>query len=304
MNFVTRIIWLILNVFCGAPLANILFVWAACDMQLPLIITNFISTYLPIFNPLFNVPYLHINQLSSSISAKLIFNAFLYSIFGFAHTLFAQEFVQTILGRFLFPKQTLRTIYCIIVSVTTFIIIGFWQHTHIQLWNWLPSTMNVYQQQLAMLIVFSIIYTPGNCIFFHSYRYKTFFKGLYVVIKFNPLEFCGMTQIFNRTESIGCPYSSSMKSEKRTTGTQTLITSGLFRLCRHPLYLFTIMAWTITPVMSLDRLAFIIYTCIYATIAIPIEERKLIEIFGDAYINYQQHTPAIIPFSFLKTKQN
>lgn len=119
-----------------------------------------------------------------------------------------------------------------------------------------------------------------------------------MLIKFNIFEFCGTKQIFDV-----CPYSSSIKSEQRTTGISTLITSGLFRLCRHPLYLFTMLAWTITPVMSLDRLAFIIYICAYASIGIPFEERKLIHIFGHDYIKYQQHVPAIIPFSILKTKQ-
>jgi protein-S-isoprenylcysteine O-methyltransferase Ste14 len=123
-------------------------------------------------------------------------------------------------------------------------------------------------------------------------------------MKFNPVEFCGVKQIFDKLESSGCPYSSSITPEKRTTGTPTLITSGLFRLCRHPLYLFTILAWTITPVMSLDRLAFIIYTCAYALIGIHFEERKLVQIFGRAYVDYQQRVPAILPFPILKTKQN
>jgi hypothetical protein len=164
MNSVTRGIWLILNLFFGAGLACTLFYWVACDMQMPLIIKNFISTYLPILSPLFDVPYVYINKLSSSVMGKLIFNAFLYGIFGFVHTLFAQEFVQTILGRFLFPQQILRTVYCMLVSVTVFIMMGFWQHTYIQIWNWLPSTMNIYQQQLVLLIVYSIIYAPGNFI--------------------------------------------------------------------------------------------------------------------------------------------
>jgi len=171
-----------------------------------------------------------------------------------------------------------------IVRVTAFIIMGFWQHTHIQLWNWLPSTMDIYQQQIVLLILYNILQGPG----------------WYVVIKFNPFDFCGMKQIFSKFENFECPYS----SEKRTTGTQTLVTSGLFRFCRHPLYLFTLLAWIITPVMSLDRLAFIIYTCLYASIGIRFEERKLIQIFGQAYIDYQQRVPAIIPFPISKTKQN
>jgi protein-S-isoprenylcysteine O-methyltransferase Ste14 len=125
-----------------------------------------------------------------------------------------------------------------------------------------------------------------------------------VIIKLNPFEFIGLKQLFDRLESIECPYSSTVKSEKRMMGNQTLVTSGLFRICRHPMYLTTILAWTITPVMSLDRLAFIIYTCLYGSIGLVFEERKLVQIFGQAYIDYQQRVPAIIPFSIWKTKQH
>ena len=101
-----------------------------------------------------------------------------------------------------------------------------------------------------------------------------------------------MKQIFeNRTES-------------RTTGFPKLVTSGLFRLCRHPLYLFTLLALSITPVMSLDRLMIIVYTYLYASIGIPIEERKLIDIFGQDYVDYQKRVPAVVPSFIQKTKQN
>ncbi|CAF2111812.1 unnamed protein product [Rotaria magnacalcarata] len=288
MNSIARIIWFLLNLLLGAAVARILFDWGACDMQMPLIYKNLISAHLPILNPIFNVPYVQINRLSSSVVAKLIFNGFLYAIFGFSHTFFAQEFVQATLARFLFPKQTLRTVYCIIVTVTAFIIMGFWQHTGIQLWNWLPSTMNNYQQQLVLLITYHIIFAPG----------------WYVIIKFNLFEFGGLKQIFSRIESAGCPYSLSANSETRTTGTANLVTSGLFRYCRHPLYFVTILAWVLTPVMSLDHFVLVIYTCLYVLIGIPFEERKLVQIFGPAYVDYQQRVPAIMPRFTSKTKKN
>ncbi|CAF3323575.1 unnamed protein product [Rotaria socialis] len=288
MNYIARIIWLLLSLSFGFAVARILFDWGACDMQMPFIYKNLISAYLPILNPIFNVPYVQISSLSTSVVAKLIFNGFLYAIFGFSHTFFAQEFVQAALARFLFPKQTLRTVYCMIATVTVFIIMGFWQHTGIQLWNWLPSTMNSYQQQLVLLVTHHIIFAPG----------------WYIMIKFNPFEFGGLQQIFSRAESAGCPYSSSANSETRTIGMPNLVTSGLFHYCRHPLYLITILSWVLTPVMSLDRFVLVIYTCLYALIGIPFEERKLVQIFGRAYVDYQQRVPAIMPRFTSKTKKN
>ena len=56
--------------------------------------------------------------------------------------------------------------------------------------------------------------------------------------------------------------------------------------------------------MSLDRLAIIIYICLYVIVGTPIEERKLIKIFGQPYVDYQRRVPTIIPFSMFKTKAN
>lgn len=162
MNLLSRSIWIFFNLFFGAPLAYTLFHWVACDMQMPLIIVDFVATYLPFLTPLFNVPYVHIQLFSSSIVAKLIFNAFLYAIFGFVHTFFAQEAVQTILRQYAFPPQTLRTVYCILSSITSFIIIGFWQHTHIQFWDLLPSTMSRYQRHIILLCCYHLTHLPGT----------------------------------------------------------------------------------------------------------------------------------------------
>ena len=162
MNSFARGIWLVLNLLFGGALASIIFVWVACDMRVPLVLTNFVSTYLPIWTPVFRVPYVHIDALSSSIVGKLLFNAFLFTIFGFCHTFFAQESVQAALNRLMFPKQTLRTVYCMVVSLTSLIVIGFWQHTNIQLWNWLPSTMSTNQQEIVLMIIYNIFFAPGN----------------------------------------------------------------------------------------------------------------------------------------------
>ncbi len=118
--------------------------------------------------------------------------------------------------------------------------------------------------------------------------------------KFNPFEFYGMKQLF----SYQCPYSSSIKTKERATGYPVLITTGMFRLCRHPLYLFMLLTLIITSVLSLDHLAIIIYSCPYLVIGNPIEERKFVQIFGGDYIDYQKYVPAIVPFINFKTKKN
>ncbi len=71
---------------------------------------------------------------------------------------------------------------------------------------------------------------------------------------------------------------------------------GLYRLVRHPLYLFSLLAIWPMSTMTEALLAFNICTTIYFVAGSVLEERKLATIYGEAYRSYQQRTPSIIPF--------
>jgi methanethiol S-methyltransferase len=68
----------------------------------------------------------------------------------------------------------------------------------------------------------------------------------------------------------------------------TLKTNGLYGFVRHPLY----FAWTFfvfgAPDMTMTRLTFALISTLYLAVAIPFEERSLIETFGQDYASYQK----------------
>jgi protein-S-isoprenylcysteine O-methyltransferase Ste14 len=74
-----------------------------------------------------------------------------------------------------------------------------------------------------------------------------------------------------------------------------LVTNGLYRSVRHPLYTFSLMILWFSPAMSMN--SFIIYAVltIYVLIGIFFEERKLLREFGQAYEQYKSVTPMLIP---------
>jgi protein-S-isoprenylcysteine O-methyltransferase Ste14 len=79
-----------------------------------------------------------------------------------------------------------------------------------------------------------------------------------------------------------------------------LITHGVYRFVRHPIYLGTIMACIGFPVYTTSLLGAVIMSLMIPVflIRIRMEEKLLIDEFGDAYRNYKETTNKLIPFIY------
>jgi protein-S-isoprenylcysteine O-methyltransferase Ste14 len=79
------------------------------------------------------------------------------------------------------------------------------------------------------------------------------------------------------------------------TSPPRLVTDGLYRYVRHPLYTCGLVIIWLTPIMTWNLLALIIGLTGYIIIGAYFEERKLLLEFGDAYAEYRQRTPMLVP---------
>jgi protein-S-isoprenylcysteine O-methyltransferase Ste14 len=81
--------------------------------------------------------------------------------------------------------------------------------------------------------------------------------------------------------------------EEEKTG--NLVTTGLYRSVRHPLYTFSLLLLWLSPSMSIN--SFLVYTglTLYVLIGTMFEERKLLREFGQAYADYRSSTPMLLP---------
>ena len=81
---------------------------------------------------------------------------------------------------------------------------------------------------------------------------------------------------------------------------QPLITDGLLGSVRHPIYSGTVLIvigfWLFSP--DLPTTVSVACIFVYLPIGIYLEEKKLIDEFGEQYIRYRKNTPAIFPNLF------
>lgn len=75
-----------------------------------------------------------------------------------------------------------------------------------------------------------------------------------------------------------------------------LVTSGMYRLTRHPLYTFSLLMVWMSPEMTNNSLTLYLGATLYTIIGAFFEERKLLKTFGAAYAEYRSATPMMIPW--------
>ena len=92
------------------------------------------------------------------------------------------------------------------------------------------------------------------------------------------LSFIGLRQLFEEEKS------------------GALVTRGLYRVVRHPLYTFGLLFIWLTPTVSQNSLTVYLGATIYTLIGAYFEEQKLRRIFGREYIDYAAGTPMFVPF--------
>ena len=69
----------------------------------------------------------------------------------------------------------------------------------------------------------------------------------------------------------------------------------LYKFVRHPIYLGFIIAFWAAPTMTVGHLLFAAVTTIYILLGIYLEEKDLVEMFGDQYREYRKRVSMLVP---------
>jgi methanethiol S-methyltransferase len=149
--------------------------------------------------------------------------------------------------------------------------------------RWIPAALvrTLYVWTASLLLAAAIVLwrTVGGELYQHTGWAAFAHAGI---------ELVGVGLIARATRAIDPLELAGIRQAVRRSADAPLQTTGPYRWVRHPLYLGWLLAVWGHPHMTGDRALFAAITTIYLAIAVPFEERSLVDSFGEAYREYQR----------------
>jgi methanethiol S-methyltransferase len=188
-------------------------------------------------------------------------NLVLMAIFALQHSVMARKPFKRWWTRFV-PPAVERSTYVLLSSLALALL--FWQ------WRPLPPMVwHIDNPEIALAVTgLSLL---GWVIVFSS----TFL--------INHFELFGLHQVSNNLTGQSMPV-------------PRFRTPVLYKFVRHPIYLGFIIAFWAAPTMTVGHLLFAAVTTAYILIGIMLEERDLVELFGDDYRRYRERVSMLVPW--------
>lgn len=190
-----------------------------------------------------------------------VVNLILLSIFAVQHSVMARRQFKEWWTQFV-PKSVERSTYVLLSSLALALL----------LWQWRPIPTVLWQiddPQIAMAVT--------------GISLLGFLIALTSTFLINHFELFGLHQVANNLTGRSMP-------------APRFRTPLYYQFVRHPLYLGFIIAFWVAPTMTIGHLLFAAVTTAYILVGILLEERDLVDLFGDDYRRYRERVSMLVPW--------
>jgi protein-S-isoprenylcysteine O-methyltransferase Ste14 len=198
---------------------------------------------------------------TSPAGTAFIINLALMSLFAVQHSVMARKRFKQWWTQFI-PKSVERSTYVLFASLT--LVLLFWQ------WRPMPAIIWEIEEPEMAAVTMGLSFLGWVIVFTSTFL-------------INHFELFGLHQVANNLTGRKMPE-------------PTFRTPLYYKFVRHPIYLGFIIAFWAAPTMSAGHLLFAAVTTAYIFVGILLEERDLIDLFGDEYRNYKRRVSMLVPW--------
>lgn len=191
--------------------------------------------------------------------SPILWDVTIFTVFALHHSILARSGVKRAVGDLVSPALE-RSVFVYVASVLFFGVCLGWRAVPGVLWSAPPWWPLLSGVQIAGIVL-----------------------SVTAARRLRLLELAGVNQASGKTRA----------------GTGLVVTNGLYRLVRHPIYFgWLLIVWP-TPDLTATRLVFAATSSLYLVIAIWFEERDLVRNAGEPYAQYcRQVRWKLIPYIY------
>lgn len=193
----------------------------------------------------------------------LAINTFLLGVFAVQHSVMARQAFKQWWTQYI-PKPIERSTYVLCTNIALALLFYAWQPMGGKIWR--------IQDPVGQSLLYGLFAAGWGLV-------------LMATLLINHFDLFGMRQVWlylRKQEFTPLPFK----------------TPALYQQVRHPLYVGWLLVFWATPTMTVAHLVFAVTTTIYILMAIQWEEKDLVALHGEAYKDYQERVPKLIPRFF------